>query len=68
MKTTRLEDDLVFIAQVEMALDKGHTLSPDMIRQLRLMMATAYSREHAWTIGFFTSLLVNVMLLMAVFL
>tara|TARA_Y100000592_G_scaffold99752_1_gene177038 strand:- start:9742 stop:9957 length:216 start_codon:yes stop_codon:yes gene_type:complete len=71
MKTTRLEDELLLIAQVEMALDKGPSWGEPakrMSHDLRLMLANAYFRERAWTVGFFTSLLVNVVLLMGVFL
>jgi|13_taG_2_1085334.scaffolds.fasta_scaffold11557_4 hypothetical protein len=71
MKTTRLEDELLLIAQVELALEKVPSLgepAKQMSRQLQLMLAKAYYREHVWAIGFFTSLMVNVMLLMGVFL
>ena len=71
MKTTRLEDELLLIAQVEMALDKGPSWGEPakrMSHDLRVMLASAYFRERAWTVGFFTSLLVNVVLLMGVFL
>ena len=71
MKTTRLEDELLLIAQVEMALDKGPSWGQPAKRianDLRLMLAKAYYRERAWTAGFFTSLLVNVLLLTGVFL
>ena len=71
MKTTRFEDELLLIAQVEMALDKSSSWGEPakrMAQNLRLMLAKAYYRERAWTIGFFTSLLVNVLLLMGVYL
>jgi len=71
MKTTRLEDELLLIAKVELALDKGPSWGEPakrMAYDLRVMLAKAYYRERAWTIGFFTSLLVNTMLLLGVFL
>lgn len=74
MKTTRLEDELLLIAQVEMALTEGPSTlewtqkAKRMTRSLQLMLAKAYYRERAWTVGFFTSLLVNVFLLMGVYL
>ena len=42
--------------------------SEGIANDLRLMLAKAYYRERAWTAGFFTSLLVNVLLLTGVFL
>ena len=70
MKTTRLEDVLLLIALVEMALDRPSWGQPAkrIANDLRLMLAKAYYRERAWTAGFFTSLLVNVLLLTGVFL
>ncbi len=47
MKTTRLENELLLIAQVEMALDRGPSWGEPakrMSRQLQLMLAKAYYR------------------------
>lgn len=65
MKTTRLEDELLLIAQVEMALDKGPSWGEPAKRMghnLRVMLANAYIRERWWTMAFFASVLANVVL------
>ena len=70
MKTTRLEDELLLIAQVEMALDKGPSWGEPakrMAYDLRIMLADAYYRERRWTVAFFASMLANVVLFAEVF-
>tara|TARA_R100000231_G_scaffold45307_6_gene39119 strand:+ start:6134 stop:6343 length:210 start_codon:yes stop_codon:yes gene_type:complete len=63
MKTTRLEDELLLIAKVELELDKVPNRRPSGIaHDLRLMLADAYYRERRWTVLFFASVLANVVL------
>ena len=71
MKTTRLEDELLLITQVEMALDKGPSWGEPakrMAYDLRVMLADAYFRERRWTVLFFASVLAFVVLLTEVLL
>ena len=68
MKTTRLEDELLLIAQVEMALDKVPNRRPSGIAyDLRRTLINAYIRERRWTVAFFASVLANVVLFAEVF-